>query len=150
MMKVPDAFKQLTPLELILAAIFVLYIVLPINAPEMMANMIDSPLGMLGVFIVSIYLFFYSSPILAVLYIIVAYELLRRCCKQPSATAIQKHTPSQANKDVAMKQMNPAKKDTLEEEVVDKMAPVGKSQMGDYVISGFSPVAENINGASLV
>jgi len=149
-MKVPEVLKKLTPLELILAAVFVLYIVLPINAPDTVANMIDSPIGMMGVFIVSIYLFFYSSPILAVLYIIVAYELLRRCCKQPTATAIQKHTPSQANKDVAMKQMNPIKKDTLEEEVVDKMAPVGKSQMADYVVSGFSPIAENINGASMV
>ena len=149
-MKVPATLTKLTSLELILAAVFVLYIVLPINAPDAVANMIDSPLGMMGVFIVSIYLFFYCSPILAVLYIIVAYELLRRCCKQPSETAIQKHTPSQANKDVAMKQMNPAKKDTLEEELVDKMAPVGKSQMADYVMSGFSPVAENINGASLV
>ena len=149
-MKVPEVLKKLTPLELILAAVFVLYIVLPINAPDTVANMIDSPIGMMGVFIVSIYLFFYSSPILAVLYIIVAYQLLRRCCKQPTATAIQKHTPSQANKDVAMKQMNPIKKDTLEEEVVDKMAPVGKSQMADYVVSGFSPIAENINGASMV
>ena len=149
-MKVLEVLKKLTPLELILAAVYVLYIVLPINAPDTVANMIDSPIGMMGVFIVSIYLFFYSSPILAVLYIIVAYELLRRCCKQPTATAIQKHTPSQANKDVAMKQMNPIKKDTLEEEVVDKMAPVGKSQMADYVVSGFSPIAENINGASMV
>ena len=47
-----------------------------------------------------------------------------------------------------MKKMNPEKKETLEEEIVDKMAPVGKSDMISYVTTTFSPVAEEVNGAS--
>ena len=37
---------------------------------------------------------------------------------------------------------------TLEEEMVDKMAPVGKSDMISYVTTTFSPVAEEVGSAS--
>ena len=47
-----------------------------------------------------------------------------------------------------MKKMNPEKKETLEEEMVDKMAPVGKSDMISYVTTTFSPVAEEVGSAS--
>ena len=48
-----------------------------------------------------------------------------------------------------MKKMNPPKKDTLEEEVVEKMAPVGKSEMSKFISSGFSPVSEDVGSASV-
>ena len=60
-----------------------------------------------------------------------------------------KHTPTQEKKDEKMKKMNPVKKATLEEEIVDKMAPVGKSDMISYVSTTFSPVAEEVTGASV-
>jgi hypothetical protein len=46
--------------------------------------------------------------------------------------------------------MNPPKKESLEEEIVEKMAPVGKSDMSIYTPSSFKPVADSTVGASLV
>ena len=60
-----------------------------------------------------------------------------------------KHTPTQEKKDEKMKKMNPPKKETLEEEIVDKLAPVGKSDMISYISTSFSPVAEELSGASM-
>ena len=46
--------------------------------------------------------------------------------------------------------MNPEKKNSLEEEVVDKMAPIGHSEPIKFTSSSFSPVAEDVGSASKV
>ena len=148
-MKFLNNFKKMTQLEMVLALLFVLYIILPIEMPEMISQLIDGSMGMIVLFGLAVYLFFNVNPVLAVLFVFVAYELLRRSSKATGKEIIMKHTPSQAKKDEKMKNMNPVKKETLEEEIVEKMAPVGKSEMLSYVTSSFSPVAEEVNGASV-
>jgi len=149
-MKVLNSLKKLSQLEMILAVLFVLYIVLPIEMPDMIAQLVDTTLGMVGVFALAVYMFFNVSPVLAVLFVFVAYELLRRSSSKTGKAVIMKHTPTQQKKDEKMKKMNPVKKETLEEEMVDKMAPVGKSDIASYVSTSFSPVAEDVGGASMV
>jgi hypothetical protein len=48
-----------------------------------------------------------------------------------------------------MKKMNPVKTVSLEEEVVEQMAPVGKSDISVFTVSTFKPVAENVGSASM-
>ena len=148
-MKMPTFVKSMSQLELTLAALLVLYIVLPVNVPEMVCNVVDGPVGMIFVFAVAVYLFFNCNPVLAVLFLFAGYELLRRCTTVTGSTVIMKHTPSQEKKDDKMKKMNPPKKATLEEEVVEKMAPVGKSDISQYVSTSFNPVAEDVGSASV-
>lgn len=148
-MKLLNNFKQMEQTEIVLAVLFIFYIVLPIETPDMISKLIDGPIGMIGLFGLAVYLFFNVNPIIAVLFVFVAYELLCRASKSTGKEVIMKHTPSQLKKDEKMKKMNPVKKETLEEEIVDIMAPVGKSEMLSYVTSSFSPVAEEVNGASV-
>jgi hypothetical protein len=56
-MNVANLFKSMTPIEMVLLVVFVLYIVLPIETPEMIAPAVDSPLGMLVMFCITLYLF---------------------------------------------------------------------------------------------
>lgn len=149
-MKVLNSLKKLSQLEMILAVLFVLYVVLPIEMPDMFAQLVDTTLGMVGVFALAVYMFFNVNPVLAVLFVFVAYELLRRSSSKTGKAVIMKHTPTQQKKDEKMKKMNPVKKETLEEEMVDKLAPVGKSDIASYVSTSFSPVAEDVGGASMV
>ena len=125
-----------------------MFIILPLGVPDLFANLIDTSLGMIVIFGLAVYMFFHVNPVVAVLFVFVAYELLRRSSKKTGKAIIQKHTPTQAKKDEKMKKMNPEKKETLEEEMVDKMAPVGKSDMISYVTTTFSPVAEEVGSAS--
>jgi hypothetical protein len=149
-MEIPKILKSFTNLELILLGCFIVYVVFPISTPSFLAGSIESSLGMLLLFLVTIFLFFYTNPILGVIFIFVAYELLRRSSQISGRTAIIKHTPSQLNKDIEMASMNPPKKETLEEEIVEQMAPVGKSDMSIYTPSSFKPIAESVGSASLV
>jgi len=148
-MQIPNSVKSFSQIEILLLAFFVIYLILPIQMPDFMSGMIDSPLGMLTIFIITVYLFFNANPILAVVYVFVAYELLRRSSQHTGRTTIIKYTPSQMKKDSQMKAMNPVQKETLEEEVVDKMAPIGHSDMSVYTVSDYKPIAENVGSASM-
>ncbi len=136
--------------EKILAGLFVIYITMPIEMPSLISNMIDTEFGIVMIFAIALSLFCYTSPIVYVLYLFVAYELIRRSSKATGKRAIIKHTPSQMNKDLKMQKMNPVKKETLEEEIVDKMAPIGHSDLNVYSASTYSPVFEDIGGASVI
>jgi hypothetical protein len=149
MMKLQKMFSTLSQVEMIALAVFVLYIVFPIENPSFISNMVDTPLGMVGVLAVTLYLFFNANPLVAILYVFVAYELLRRSAKQTGKAAIQEHTPSQMKKDVKMQKMNPVKKETLEEEIVEMMAPIGHSDPVVFSESAFKPVAEDVGTASM-
>lgn len=146
---VPNVLKSLTQLEMILLIVFIVYIVLPIQTPNFIAGSVDSPLGMLVIFIVTVYLFFNVNPIVAVVYVFVAYELIRRSSNKPGRVNIVNYTPSQTIKNAEMKEMNPPKKSSLEEEVVEKMAPIGHSDISVYTNSSFKPIAENVGTASV-
>jgi len=148
-MKLLNYFKAMSNLEVLLAVLFALFIILPIDVPLVLAKLVDSSLGMVVIFALAVYLFFKEDPVVAVLFVLVAYELIRRSDKATGKQVIMKHTPTQEKKDEKMKKMNPPKKATLEEEMVDKLAPVGKSDMISYVSTTFSPVAEEVTGASV-
>jgi hypothetical protein len=45
--------------------------------------------------------------------------------------------------------MNPIADQTLEEDMVQKMAPIGQSSMISYNTSEYKPVAHDTHGASL-
>lgn len=147
--------KSASPLEIALFILFVLYIVLPINTPPMLAPLIDSPLGMITIFGVTLYLFLYTNPILGIIYIFVAYELLRRSggavfgsdSGPAGQTAYIQYSSSQQKRNSDLQEMNPVKSASLEEVIVNKMAPVGHSDPSTYVNSAFKPVSENVHNA---
>jgi hypothetical protein len=170
-MKIPAFLKSIHSTELVLIAIFIVYLVFPISTPGFMAPYIESPLGIVVIFAVTVYLFIYSHPILAILYIFVGYELLRRSGSSllggnnqimkvqqiskdaPSTTgktAYIQHTPNESERDAEMKEMNPPQNEALEVQVIDSLAPIGKSPPASFLESSFKPVSDNLKGASFI
>lgn len=138
-------------LDYILIGLFILFIVLQIEIPAFLAEWIDTPLGIAIVIIISLYMFLYTNPILGVLSLIVAYELLRRSSKKTGRYALTQFLPTQNTRNTEMRAMNPAKTTSLEEEIVSKMAPIGVSNMsGEEISTPFHPVNEEIHGASAI
>jgi hypothetical protein len=145
------------------------YLIFPIATPLFVAPYVESALGMIVLFCIVVFLFIYSNPILAVLFVFVAYELLRRSTKVITATPkvnnyvkyaqpnerivdveVQKQSVvvDQINANTALVSLD--NQTTLEEVVVSQMAPIGKSEPTAYIASSFKPVATNIQGASLI
>jgi hypothetical protein len=117
-----------------------------------MANIINTPIGLFGVLLTTLYLFFYTNPILGVIFIFVGYELLRRSSLIQSSggdSYMMKHTPSEDKRQSEMVQMNPIQNITLEEDVIRNMAPSQTFNKDMGYSSDFKPVVERISGSSL-
>ena len=134
-------------LEVILFIVFVLYIVFQPRTPPVLAGLIDTPVGTAIVLTFAVYLLLYSHPVLGVLSIFAAYELLRRSSSviQYIPTMLAKEQ-EQPKVDAKIKSFNPPADRTLEEDVVSQMAPIEVSS--DYVETGFKPVSNDVHGAS--
>jgi len=149
-----DAFtKSLSPLEIAALVIFIIYVVFPFRTPQFLAGTVNTPIGLIVILIVTLYLFFYTNPILGVVYIFVAYELLRRSSLVKNGgtgdSYMMKYTPDEADRANKMVEMNPPHAKTLEEEIVSTMAPSQEFKHDVNVPTGYHPVAERIMGASL-
>jgi len=129
-------------------ALFVIYLVLDIYPPELIASYIDTSLGMVGILLTTLYVFMNFNPILGVVFLFVAYEIVRRSARVNNRVPMMLHTPSQAKKDAELALMNPVASSSLEEDVVHQMAPVGKSSLISYTMSEYKPVSTDIHNAS--
>jgi predicted membrane protein len=150
-MKTPESLKNMSITEILLFVLFVLYIVLPINTPSSMKPFINSPMGLVFLFCVTMVLFVYTNPILGVLYILVVYEAIRRSSEtvDNSRSIVMEYQPSQATKDEILQKMNPVRNEkTVEEEVIEARAPINKTQSIDFVQTTFKPISKAIEGAS--
>lgn len=145
--------KKLGVFDIALLALFVIYVVFPISTPSFLVPVVDSPLGMVALFVAALGLFLYRSPVLGVLFVFVAYELMRRNHYVPPASPIQMETqylanripqalPTQSQKNSELSAMNPSKSDSLEEEVIAKEAPVGKSPLPVFSDATYLPTAD--------
>jgi hypothetical protein len=149
-MDLSETFRSLSKYEAILLVLFIIYLIFDINPPEAFAAAVDSPLGMIFVLLLTLMNFMKSNMILGVVGLFVAYEVVRRSARVNNRVPMVMYTPSQMNKDIELVQMNPAQEKTLEEEMVDKMAPVGNSSLITYTMSEYKPVATETHNASCV
>ena len=151
-MKLSDFTNSLSPLETSTLVLFVIYIIFPFRTPSFLAGVVNTPLGLISVLIVTLYLFFYTNPLLGVVYIFVAYELLRRSALvsgSPADNYIVQYTPSESKRAREMVDMNPQRNITLEETIVATMAPAQNFNLEPVNDGGFQPVKEVVVGASV-
>jgi len=132
--------------ELILVILFIIYLVLGLKTPEPIANIIDTLVGKIVIFIIVIYLFMNSNPILAVLSIFVAFDLIRRSSLSTGLGALQKYAPSEEKKMSQFTAFNQFPY-TLEQEVVAKMAPIARSG-SSLVPASYKPLLDNLHDAA--
>lgn len=151
-MKLSDFTNSLSPLETSVLVIFVIYIIFPFKTPAFLAGIVNTPIGLISVLIVTLYLFFYTNPLLGVVYIFVAYELLRRSSLAvggPADSYMIQYTPSESKRAQEMVQMNPDKTLSLEENIIATMAPAQTFYSEPELDTGFKPVKEVVVGASV-
>lgn len=172
-----SAFTNFKVSEMVLLLLFIIYIMFPIATPDTMKPIFSSAVGLLLLFAVTVSLFIYTNPILGVLYIFVAYELIRRSSnganymntpnterfgkesrrvhfeneqvpEQPVST-IPDHNPLEIVQPRAPEAPNSFAYKTLEEEIVEVRAPVGQSDPIQFSASSFQPVANTVKNASM-
>jgi len=132
--------------ELVLVVLFIIYLIMGLKTPEPVAGIVDTLVGKIVIFIIIIYLFMHANPILAVLALLVGFDLIRRSSMATGIDALQRFAPSEEKKSSQFTAFNQFPY-TLEQEVVSKMAPIMKSG-SSITQASYKPLLDNLYDAS--
>jgi len=137
-------FKKENMGQLLLVILFIIYLIMGYKTPEPLANMLETMYGKLFIVMFAVVLLLTCHPVLGVLGIVVAYELVRRS----SPNDVQQYVPSEIQKAEHLTAFNQFPY-TLEQEVVKKMAPQRNSGCMSSPPS-WKPLLEDNHDASSV
>ena len=129
-----DAFKTCRKHEMLLTVLIILYIVLNVPTPDVIASYVDTPLGNIAVVLIALSFFTHSHAVVGVLGLFAAYVLIRR---SSSSSAIEAYVPSEKRKSEELSAYNQFPV-TLEEQMVALRAPLADTQVGSAT-SSFHP-----------
>jgi hypothetical protein len=121
-----DAFNACRKHEMLLTVLIVMYIVLNVPTPDVIASYVDTPLGNIVVVLIALSFFTHSHPVVGVLGLFAAYVLIRR---SSSSSAIEAYVPSEKRKSDELSAYNQFPV-TLEEQMVALRAPLADTQVG--------------------
>jgi hypothetical protein len=141
-----ELFKKEHMGEFILVILMVIYLILGLKTPDLIANMVDNVIGKVVIILIVVYLFMHTNPILAVLAALVAFDLMRRSSNTTGIAALQAYAPSEKKKMSQFTAFNQFPY-TLEQEVVAKMAPIVRS--GSSLNNAtYKPLLDNLYDAA--
>ena len=132
--------------ESVVSVMFFLYLVSGYHMPSQVASLIDTMGGKIIIAVSAIVLLAFANPILGVLGLFVAYELIYRSSVQTGSADLEKYYPTEEKKWSPFTPMHQFPY-TLEQEVVKKMAPVRNSDMTPQQVS-FKPILDNTHNAA--
>ena len=147
-----DSFSSLLKKEhrsqLILTIILIVYLILGLQTPQPVAFLVNNIVGKIVIFLIVIYMFLHMNPILAVISLVAAFDLIRRSSNTVYNNLLQTYIPSEENKMGQFTAFNQFPY-TLEQEVVKKMAPIVQS--GSVLNkASYHPLLDNLHDASPV
>jgi hypothetical protein len=142
------ATKGLKNQELLLGGLFIAYASLDVETPTWVNEFATSNTGKVFLILLAISLFKFLKPVVAVLGLIAIYELLRRANR---ATGLHPESlfnflPS-TNTDPRDLSIYNEYENTLEEEMVSKMAPLAGPSVGKV---SYRPEVEDTHDAAIV
>jgi hypothetical protein len=132
--------------QLILTIILIAYLILGLQTPQPIAFLVNNMVGKLVIILIVIYMFLHMNPILAVISLVAAFDLIRRSSNTVYNDLLQTYIPSEENKMGQFTAFNQFPY-TLEQEVVKKMAPIVQS--GSVLTkASYHPLLDNLYDAS--
>ena len=117
-----NLFEKKNMPQLLLAILFILYLILGFKMPPNVAELIDTNTGKVIIVIFALFLFGITNPIVGILGIIVAYELIKRSSISTGSAALANYYPTESKKWSPFNATHQFPY-TLEQEMVKKMAP---------------------------
>jgi len=140
-----DLFRKMKKNDLLLVALFAVYLITNMHLPEGLNELIDNSIGNIVIILGALILFLNSNSVVGILGFLVAYELIRRASTSTGTDAIVKYIDTEEKKANKMRSYQPPLPDvTLEEEVIDNMVEFTDS---DLPPSNVKPVLEQSHNA---
>jgi len=146
-----NLFKKEHMGQLILSILFVIYLIMGYNTPLSLAELVDTPVGKIAVIVVALCILSTSNPILGILGLFVAYELIRRSMIKVRGGDLQSYIPSESKKNDQYSSFNQNNFPyTLEQEMVQKMTIQNNNIDVSFDGNGqkFKPILDDTHDAS--
>ena len=144
-----DSFRELLTREhrgeFILVVLMIVYLILGLKTPQLIANLIDNIVGKVVIILIVIYLFVHANPILAVLTALASFYLMRNSSTF-GILSLQQYAPSEQKKMSQFSVFNQFPY-TLEQEIVSKMAPIVRSG-SSLTKASYKPLLDNLYDAA--
>lgn len=134
--------------ENMLVVLFVVFLVMGKPLPHDLSVLVDTQIGTITVVLLALSLFAYSNQVLAILGLVVAFEIIRRSTNYTGSSAVNLYTPSEEKKMSLLQESNKIPY-TLEQEIVKNMAPTVTPDLFGSAAT-FSPVLDNLHDAASV
>jgi glucan phosphoethanolaminetransferase (alkaline phosphatase superfamily) len=165
--QIQEIFKSFTKYQWFLLILFIVYFIFPIRFPDQISQALSSMLGLVFIFCMVTYFFFYSHPILGVFSVLAFYEFFRKNGQSPVNQygrfpyvqySSEQKIASNPLHDLMLPDTGVEKVTShlptddsipLEVLMVDQMAPIGQSDPSSYVESNYKPVADPLSSASM-
>lgn len=145
-----ELFERKNTGQLILVILFIIYLLTGSETPQGVANMVDTMAGKIIVIMFALFLFAYGNPIVGVLGIFVAYNILKNASMASSLMlnpSLDSYYPTEQK---VWSPFTPTNQFpyTLEQEVVKKMAPQKFNTV--YEAPSFKPALDDTHDAASV
>jgi len=131
--------------HLVFIILLIIYIILDIKLPNLIADAVDTIYGKIVLLILSINIYANINKIAGILSFIATYFMIIRSSKQTGSHAINHHLPSEKSKVEDFSKYNDFPI-TLEEEEVSRMAPLVRNDTSTG--ADYKPVLESLHDAA--
>jgi hypothetical protein len=131
--------------QLILAILFIIFLLSSFSIPYSLAKLIDTKIGVVIIVFILILLICYLNPIVSILAVLVVYELMKRSAVKVGKTNLEDYYPVQEKKWSPFNSHHQFPY-TLEQEVVKNMTT--QKFNTTYVKPSFSPVLDDTYDAA--
>ena len=139
-----DYSKKNIP-QVVLSLLFIFYLVIDYQLPESFAIIVDSVFGKIIVVLIALMLFAYSNPILGILGLLVAYQLIKSASSKTGMAGLEKYYPTEAKKWSPFNSVHQFPY-TLEQEIVKNMTT--QKFNTEYVKAPFRPTLVDTHDAA--
>jgi len=123
MQSLKSLFKQHQSTDMMIVVILLIYVLVDVKTPDCLAELVDNIFGQIVIILGAMTLFTKCHPLVGVLALFAAYQLIMRSSKATGTYAVEHVMPSEENKHKEMVEQNVIP-NTLEEEVVKTMVPL--------------------------
>ena len=141
-------YSEETRYQSVLALLFVIYLMSNMVLPPSLTKLVNTQAGMVTVVLVALTIFFHTHPVVGVLALLVAYEMIRTASRTTPAEIYSEVQPSYRSREDRLRAMQPTPRVTLEEEMVKNMIPFVRPPSDSDQGASYLPVLDNNRNAS--
>jgi len=143
-------YSEETRYQSVLALLFVIYLMSNMVLPPSLTKLVNTQAGMIAVVLIAFTIFFHTHPVVGVLALLVAYEMIRTASRTTPAEIYSQVQPSYRSREDRLRSMQPTQRVTLEEEMVKNLIPFVRAPADSDPGASYLPVLDNNGNASKV